>query len=339
MGLRLKCSCGIILHADAAMVGKRGKCKKCDRIFTVPTPKALKPKNKPSCTESTASESNRSERAKPPTPPKKSLKKCPYCRETIGDVIVCIHCGYHTKLKRKLETLDQRSVAKSKWLIAASIIPFSLLYVGATCYWLDAMDGPTFLKFFFAGFCGFGILTPVLRYLWHDTDVVNVLATVTLELAGLIRLGNALMDQNYRIGFLLLGLILIPLVFLLPRTENNNEFSESFRTKHGRLALVPYACLFGLVAAGLATVYFVPVVRVGVASLSLGADALLGLIVFGTLNPSLMNSLGGSQGAYSGSSSSLGCSSFSGCSSCSSCGGGGGCGGGCGGGGCGGCGG
>ena len=232
-------------------------------------------------------------------------------------------------------TLDSESITSQKWFIVLITLPACLLYVVAAYLLLDSMTGPGFLTFLFAGFFVFGVLTPILRKTWLDTDIFNYLAVGALEGASIIRLVNALAEGNHRISFLLLGMVLIPLVFLLPRTENANEFSEPFR-KQGGLAVVPYAGLFTLVLVILGAVYFVPPVSRLVASMTLLLPGAVGFVTLATLNPSVMDRLGSSGGHWTNSRY----SSFSSYSGGLSCGGGGGCGGGgCGGGGCGGCGG
>lgn len=384
MKLRLKCTCGAVLTADASMQGKRGRCRKCGHTFTVPKRKRAK-KPTPAVADfsaesvsdwladgpSAANESTandfagdfQSDRAtttltKSKSGSKHGGKKCPSCSGAIHDAIVCMHCGYHTRLKRKLETLDSEHAASSMWFALLISLPFCLLYVAAAYLTLDSLSGPMFLRFFFAGFCVLGILTPVLRKLWLDSDVFNYLAFVTLEAAGMIRLIHALSENNYKISFLLLGMVLVPLVFLLPRTGTSNEFSESYQSERGGLAVVPYSVLCTVVLVVIAAVLFVPFVSEVVVSLGVGLPFIIGVIVFCTLNPGLANAAGGSlQSAscsgghhgfgslssysssrnYSNSRNYYGGSSFSSFSSCGG-GGGGGFGGG-GGGGFGGCGG
>ena len=312
--IEFRCTCGANLRAKTSLAGKRARCKKCGEVCTIPEP-ASAARQSPGGPEF-VSALEKKEIAESPL-----AKTCPECKALIGDLVVCIRCGYHTKLKRKLKVLTEEDTRKNVLISVLVLIPLYSMFPLATYLTLDSFAGPEYLAFFLVGFCCFGAGTMLLRKFMFDHDVFNYLALASLEAAGAIRLANALQDGNFKISFLLLGMIVALLAFLLPRTQNSNEYSESFRSKYGGLSLGPTAALFVLAAIGLGTIYFVPVVSTVVAAGSWFVPAIAGLFSFGTLNPDGMSGFGGRGGS----------SSYGGCGSS--------CGGGCGGGGCGGCGG
>lgn len=337
--IKLKCNCGRILSAERNMAGQRGRCKSCGHAFKIPVPAERKTSDHSKLAESATPSSERNvvqwetDATQPAVsfrePGSHAIKRCPECAaEMNSGAALCIRCGYHFRTGRKLKALDAKSLASLNRFAFVICLPFCLLYVFATYLLLDRMDGPMFLQFYFASLCAFVVLVPILRSYWVNSDVFNYLALGTLEISGLVRLGNALMLENYKVSFLLLGMLTVLPFFVLVRTENDNGVSALFRSKQGGLAMLPYSFLAITCVAGLGVIYFVPPVRSVVAELAMAAPAMMGFVTFFALKPSAVKSMASGSSLRGRSGGYLSCSIGSV---------GGGCGGGgCGGGGCGG---
>ncbi|MEM7476668.1 MAG: hypothetical protein AAF483_16900 [Planctomycetota bacterium] len=332
MEIRFRCSCGAKLKVGAEQGGKRARCKKCGHVFTIPVTQRASATGDRSANDFAPNANTKVDQralaGKESTldGSQSVTKECPSCSAAINDLTVCMRCGFHTKLGRRLTVMKSSDVASQVKFALFLLIPIYALFPIVALVTLRTFEGLTFLHFLFAGICILGVATLLLRKLWFDHDVFNYLALGALELAAGIRLYNAIIEANYRISFLLLAMVLIPLLFLLPRTANANRFSESFRSEEGGLSGLACALFFMPIVIGLGVVLFVPVVTTFVGAATFWIPGVAGIFSFGTLNPDIMDKLDLGSGG--------GCSGYGGCSSCGS-----GCGGGCGGGGCGGCGG
>ena len=77
--------CSQVLEAPDDMAGEVVECPGCQQQITVPQPQTAETR-KPAAVIG-------------PTP------KCPNCEEEMGpDAVLCVHCGYHTKLGKKITT-------------------------------------------------------------------------------------------------------------------------------------------------------------------------------------------------------------------------------------------
>ena len=149
----LKCKCGSVLSVAQSSVGKKAKCGGCKFEFIVPKPsKAIADRvaqeDVPSPTRAAKS---------------KSMRLCDSCNRDMGQgTIVCIHCGYHSKLKRHLETVASEEVGDTGLALVANLFIGIMVLIGSA-FFLSSMNGPQFLRYYFVLFCVYAIATPILR--------------------------------------------------------------------------------------------------------------------------------------------------------------------------------
>ena len=308
--LRLRCRCDALLSIHSDSIGKKAKCGSCDTTFVVPDPKIRK-------LESTQSK----DRAKAAT-----TAACPSCDKELGaNMIVCIHCGYHTRLKRRLVTEQPDKTDLSSGAVLIANLTLSVAVLIACGFILDRFDGPQFLVFYFSLFCVYGILTPLLRRIVQDSDAFNYAAMFTLLGLGVMRYIQSTMAGGSKFGFLLCGMIATTFLYAISLTqiEASKDNDPPLADANGRLSVWKfYGVFFGLVALSIPPLFF-PEARQAVGEV-IGTLAVVSGIALGLI---WLHFFAASDGSGSGW--------MAGCSSC-----GGGCGSGCGGcgGGCGGCG-
>ena len=149
MSVQMKCKCGARLSAPRSLVGKRAKCQGCGFSFTVPDGKPT-PATEDSMDAEGASVSDTSdhdaadwlshhvggqrpgsdfgeEEFASATPE----AQCPDCDQSMpNDGVVCMHCGYHRHLQRRLESLDTNNVDAVRRKVWTILIPTSLCSLG-----------------------------------------------------------------------------------------------------------------------------------------------------------------------------------------------------------------
>jgi DNA-directed RNA polymerase subunit RPC12/RpoP len=81
-GIELPCTgCGQVLEAPEEMAGQAVECPECGALLTVP------------------------EVGGQAGAPKSASKKCPECGSDMEqDAVLCINCGFHQKLGKKINT-------------------------------------------------------------------------------------------------------------------------------------------------------------------------------------------------------------------------------------------
>jgi DNA-directed RNA polymerase subunit M/transcription elongation factor TFIIS len=77
--------CSQVLEAPEDMVGEVVECPGCQQEITVTKPQTAAPRKPAAIIADTP--------------------KCPNCEEEMEpDAVLCVHCGYHTKLGKKITT-------------------------------------------------------------------------------------------------------------------------------------------------------------------------------------------------------------------------------------------
>jgi DNA-directed RNA polymerase subunit M/transcription elongation factor TFIIS len=83
-------NCNQVLEAPDDMAGEVVECPGCQQQMTVPQPPALE-----------SPETG----AKKPAAVMAAASRCPSCEEEMDDdAVLCVHCGYHIRLGRKITT-------------------------------------------------------------------------------------------------------------------------------------------------------------------------------------------------------------------------------------------
>ncbi|QDU96422.1 hypothetical protein [Lignipirellula cremea] len=310
------CSCGAQLPAAAEQ--KRGMlfCAECGRT----TPAQAEDEASDASTDRSSAEAAAMsfDGARKPSFP------CPACNYPMAEgSVVCVDCGYHKRLGHRLKTVDNVARDRSKLKLAIGLIPSCLAFIGASYFVQQGLDGVQFLQLFFVMFLMVGLGVLLARKLALDTDYFNYAAMAMMVGVGSVRVYCSLMEGKTKVAFLVLGMTISLCVFLLARTESENEASEGFIDSQGGLSWWMYLGMFGSAALLLGAVFFVPVVRDYGAQVGYLGSAAAGLLTANFLN--MLPVSGNGDGGFFSSCSSSSCSS--------GCGGGG-----CGGGGCGGCG-
>ncbi len=95
MPIKVACECGQQFAARDELAGKRVKCPKCGAVLTIPQPVAdAKGAHKQHLSELLDDVGLRA-----------GLRRCPGCRAELSEAaVICIMCGYDTRLGRRLKT-------------------------------------------------------------------------------------------------------------------------------------------------------------------------------------------------------------------------------------------
>jgi len=229
-----------------------------------------------------------------------------------------MHCGYHSQLGRQLKTFSSAQFTASENTAKLASVSVSLLVIVASYYAQQSMEGRTFLAFYFGCFCVLGVLTPLLRKIWVDSDVFNYASLFVLLGVGCVRIAVSISAGRYKLSFLLLGMVAAATVFLWARTNTENEKCNVFSSPSGGLSLPRYSALCAVSLLAVGAVFFLPVVSSAVGFLGILVPSFVGVISLGRL---FATGWGGYSGASSfGTSSSFGSSSSFG-GGCGGCGG------------------
>ena len=205
----VKCYCGAVLAVPVSRYVDRGRCKKCGKRFR------WKPKRSPRQRVFNVDSSRSSQRQTnvAHTNTEAPIQSCPSCQaDIVRGSVVCISCGYHSKLKRRLKTFDSRSatvarLAKSGALGLAALLPV------LTWPLMPLVDAPDFLEMYYAlfGLAGFVVLG--IRKLWIDRDLVNYTVLILVAGIGFVRLVNSLLRKQPDAGFMFAAIIVSFLIF------------------------------------------------------------------------------------------------------------------------------
>lgn len=95
--IKVTCSCGASLMAPKKAIGKRVKCPRCSKVFTVPDPGSTVDRMIYALSDD---EYNKPALEEQPPPPEaqetETGKLCPQCTsEMKKEAVFCIKCGYH----------------------------------------------------------------------------------------------------------------------------------------------------------------------------------------------------------------------------------------------------
>ena len=297
MTLRLKCKCGAELNAPTSLIGKTAKCTGCGFCFTVPG----------------GGETEAVKQAIENPPADSQCESCGFAMAS--SEMVCLQCGYHHRLKRKVSDPDPTDPPAS---LTLGLILMAAAAVIGTGYLQAGMNGPSFLLFYWSLFLLLGVSIALLRKAWFDSDLFNYVAMGTLLAIGALRIYFAISNKNYRFSFLLLGMVGVAIVFMAARSHSENSRCKAFESKQGGLNLPLAGILFAFVLTSLGIIFFVPSIGKIVAQGSFMVPLITGFIGLSMLSEPGSGRGGGHYHSCGSSCGGGGC-------------GGGGCGGGCGG--------
>ena len=329
--LKLRCTCGSIFSVARELIGKLGQCKKCGAKFRIPDRKRSE------TVPATKAELKRQIHSNP-APANKTVSKarvtpCPSCHSEMGrGTTVCISCGFHTKLRKRLKSfdgIDSNDSNKSGANFTASVALFPLAALAIILSWLcqGNVNGPTYLGYYFTFFVIVGSLVPLVRRFLWDVDAVNHAAILATVGVGAARIVDSVAHGKYKLLFLITAMVIALCLFLVTKTNRNQHRNSVFVDAFGGMVLWTYYSLFLVATLLIAGVFFVgPVGYVVIRVAGLIILLLIGLV--GAVCAWIADLPPGQR--FTDWANSLGHSSSS-WSDCSSSCGGGGCAGGCGG--------
>jgi hypothetical protein len=130
MPIKVTCQCGKSFAAKDELAGKAVKCPACQKPLRIPEPAAAASAQPPApaaankAAASAAASDLFDEIGLAPVAP--GMRPCPGCGSPLKpEVVICIDCGYNTKLGRKMETIkmgDGDSLAGGHSATAADLL-------------------------------------------------------------------------------------------------------------------------------------------------------------------------------------------------------------------------
>ena len=95
--IKITCNCGASLMAPKKAVGRKVKCPRCDKVFTVPDPGSTVDRMIYALSDDQYNKPALEEQPEPPAPKETEKGKlCPNCNsEMKKDAALCIRCGFH----------------------------------------------------------------------------------------------------------------------------------------------------------------------------------------------------------------------------------------------------
>ena len=114
MPIKVTCQCGKSFAAKDELAGKAVKCPNCQKPLRIPAASqpvapAAAPKKqapKPVATPKQTSDTDDVFSELGLAPQEAGARPCPGCGSALAEnAVVCIHCGYNTKLGRRMETV------------------------------------------------------------------------------------------------------------------------------------------------------------------------------------------------------------------------------------------
>ena len=95
--IKITCNCGASLMAPKKAVGRKVKCPRCDKVFTVPDPGSTVDRMIYALSDDQYNKPPLEEQPEPPAPKETEHGKlCPNCNsEMKKDAALCIRCGFH----------------------------------------------------------------------------------------------------------------------------------------------------------------------------------------------------------------------------------------------------
>jgi DNA-directed RNA polymerase subunit RPC12/RpoP len=138
--------CGKKINVSSEAVGKRIRCKGCEHVFVVQAPagkKAAKPAGKAAPAKAPPAAKSANAKKKAPDPPAgpsmpdrptidddedanpygvtalDTAPRCPDCANEMesADAIVCLHCGYNSRTRMKIEPRAVYDVTGGTWFL------------------------------------------------------------------------------------------------------------------------------------------------------------------------------------------------------------------------------
>ncbi len=95
--VKVTCNCGASLMAPKKAVGKKVKCPRCNKVFTVPDPGSTVDRMIYALSDDEYNKPPLEEQPPPPQPKETEKGKlCPNCNaEMAKEAAFCVKCGYH----------------------------------------------------------------------------------------------------------------------------------------------------------------------------------------------------------------------------------------------------
>ncbi len=95
--IKITCNCGASLMAPKKAVGRKVKCPRCYKVFTVPDPGSTVDRMIYALSDDQYNKPPLEEQPEPPAPKETEHGKlCPNCNsEMTKDAALCIRCGFH----------------------------------------------------------------------------------------------------------------------------------------------------------------------------------------------------------------------------------------------------
>lgn len=201
--IKVRCQCGAKLAAKASPAEHTLPCPRCQQPVKIP---AAEPE---------------------PEPEEPTATGCPLCKHTlVNGGPLCVHCGYHTELRRKLSTTpskieetDQKLPA-GLWLKSSNAYPWTLIGVALSIGFLWNFVLPVFSyeSSFEMGLLGAGLFFFVLRLATQLFDEENILGHVLVAcfagigVVGVLTMVNA--GSDFESMFDALFLTVVGMIFI-----------------------------------------------------------------------------------------------------------------------------
>jgi hypothetical protein len=105
MPIRIACTCGQNLAAPDNLAGKKAKCPKCGQLIAVPAPAAKSPPTAPASGGPASFHELLDEAGMTAS---KTGVRCASCGADMArGAVLCVQCGYHAQLGRRVETVAE----------------------------------------------------------------------------------------------------------------------------------------------------------------------------------------------------------------------------------------
>jgi hypothetical protein len=128
--------CKQAIKASDELVGKKVRCKGCAHVFVIAAsaaekPKPPKPAAAPAKAKAPAAADDEGPREYGFVDSEEAVTRCPHCAvELDPDAKICVHCGYNTVTRQRVETkktIETTSGDQLAWLMPGLLAAFAVL--------------------------------------------------------------------------------------------------------------------------------------------------------------------------------------------------------------------